>query len=177
MQRISIIGSSGSGKTTLAKQISQRLLIPHIELDYLHWEPNWVEIADDIFRDRVSQSLSGDSWVVDGNYSQVRDIVWGKADTIIWLDYSLSIIFSRLIWRTLQRVFTQQEVCNGNRETWQTTFSSKDSVILYTLQTYQQRRREYPQLFTKPEYSHLRIIRLHSPKATENWLLNLDNSE
>ncbi|WP_242038993.1 ATP-binding cassette domain-containing protein [Anabaena lutea] len=39
MQRISIIGSSGSGKTTLAKQISQRLSIPHIELDYLHWEP------------------------------------------------------------------------------------------------------------------------------------------
>jgi adenylate kinase family enzyme len=176
MQRISIIGTSGSGKTTLAKQISQRLTIPHIELDYLHWQPNWVEIADHIFRDQVSQSLSGNSWVVDGNYSQVRDIVWEKADTIIWLDYSVSVILNRLIWRTLQRVLKKQEVCNGNRETWQTTFS-KDSVILYAVQTYQQRRREYLQLFTQPEYSHLQIIRLTSPQTTENWLLDLDNSE
>jgi adenylate kinase family enzyme len=122
MQRISIIGTSGSGKTTLAKQISQSLNIPHIELDYLYWQPNWVEHSDDIFRSKVSQALSINSWIVDGNYSQVRDIIWQKADTIIWLDYALSVILNRIIWRTLQRVLKKQEVCNGNRETWQTNF-------------------------------------------------------
>ncbi len=47
MQRISVVGTSGSGKTTLARDISQLLGIPHVELDYLHWEPNWVEVSDD----------------------------------------------------------------------------------------------------------------------------------
>ncbi|MBD2165820.1 adenylate kinase [Calothrix membranacea FACHB-236] len=169
MQRISIVGTTGSGKTTLAKQISLRRNIPHIELDYLHWEPNWVEVPNHVMRERVSQSLSGNSWVVDGNYSIVRDIVWGTADTVVWLDYSWWVVMSRILRRTMSRVVTKQEVCNGNRETWQTTFSG-DSIILWALKTYDKKRKEYPQLFTKSEYSHLRIVHLRSPAATENWL-------
>lgn len=169
MQRISIVGTTGSGKTTLAKQISLRRNLPHIELDYLHWEPNWVEVPNQIMRERVSQALSGNSWVVDGNYSIVRDIVWGKADTVVWLDYSWWVVMSRILQRTMSRVITQQEVCNGNRETWQTTFS-RDSIILWALKTYDKKRREYPQLFTQPEYAHLRIVHLRSPADTENWL-------
>ncbi|MBD2208479.1 adenylate kinase [Nostoc linckia FACHB-104] len=169
MQRISIVGTTGSGKTTLAKQISLRRNLPHIELDYLHWEPNWVEVPNQIMRERVSQALSGNSWVVDGNYSIVRDIVWGKADTVVWLDYSWSVVMSRILRRTMSRVITQQEVCNGNRETWQTTFS-RDSIILWALKNYYPLRREYPQLFTKSEYAHLRIVHLRSPADTENWL-------
>ncbi|BAZ31310.1 topology modulation protein [Cylindrospermum sp. NIES-4074] len=169
MQRISVIGTSGSGKTTLAKQISQRLAIPHIELDYLHWEPNWVEAPNDVMREKVAQALTGNSWVVDGNYGQVRDIVWGQADTIVWLDYSFPVVMSRVIRRSFQRVVTQQEVCNGNRETWKITFS-KDSVILWALTKHHKNRQKHPQLFAQPEYSHLRIVHLRSPKATQNWL-------
>ncbi|BAY33090.1 topology modulation protein [Nostoc carneum NIES-2107] len=169
MQRISIVGTTGSGKTTLAKQISLSRNLPHIELDYLHWEPNWVEVPTQIMRERVSQALSGNSWVVDGNYSIVRDIVWGKADTVVWLDYSWWVVMSRILQRTMSRVITQQEVCNGNRETWQTTFS-RDSIILWALKTYDKKRREYPQLFTQPEYAHLRIVHLRSPGDTANWL-------
>lgn len=116
-QRISVIGTSGSGKTTLARQIAQWFIIPYVELDALHWEPNWVEVPDDVMRDRVSQALSCSTWVVDGNYNQVLDIVWSQAETVVWLDYSLPVIMSRLVQRTLRRVVMQQEVCNGNRET------------------------------------------------------------
>ncbi len=56
--RISVIGTSGSGKTTLARKISQRLAIPHIELDYLYWKPNWVEVSEEIFRQRVADALT-----------------------------------------------------------------------------------------------------------------------
>ncbi|HEY9296341.1 MAG TPA: adenylate kinase, partial [Phormidium sp.] len=153
-QRISVIGTSGAGKTALAKQISQRLVIPHIELDALHWEPNWVEAPDHIFRERVINAISGDSWVVDGNYSPVRDIVWKKADTIVWLNYSLSVIMTRLLWRTFERSLTQQELWSGNHETLQKSFLSRDSILLWALQTYRTRRKEYPILFAQPEYSH-----------------------
>ncbi len=172
MQRISVIGTSGSGKTTLARQISQHLAIPHIELDYLHWEPNWVEVSDSVFQQGVEQSLTGDSWIVDGNYSKVRDYVWRKADTVVWLDYSLPVIMSRVLRRTYKRVTTQQEVCNGNRETWKTTFS-RYSIILWVLQTYKRRRKEYPILFQQPEYAHLQIVHLRSPQAAQDWLQSL----
>jgi adenylate kinase family enzyme len=172
LRRISVVGTSGSGKTTLAHQISQILAIPHVELDALHWEPNWTEAPKDMFRDRVLQALSGGSWVVDGNYTAVRDIVWGRADTIVWLDYSLPVMLSRVVRRTLRRVLMQEELWSGNRETWQTTFS-RDSIILWLLQTYQKNRKEYSILFSKQEYGHLKIVHLRSPQITKNWLLTI----
>ncbi|MFB2975210.1 AAA family ATPase [Microseira sp. BLCC-F43] len=173
MQRISVVGTTGSGKTTLARQICQRLAIPHVELDALHWEPNWTEVPDEVMRDRVSQALSGNRWVVDGNLNNdERNIVWSKADTVVWLDYSLPVIMSRIIWRTFWRVVTKENVCNGNRETWKTTFS-RDSIILWALQTYGKRRREYPILLQKPEYAHLEVLCMRSPKSTQDWLSSL----
>lgn len=171
-QRISVVGTSGSGKTTLARQISQRLAIPHIELDALYHEPNWTEAPTDVFRKRVEQALSGDSWVVDGNYSKVRDIVWSRADTVLWLDYPLPVIMRRVVRRTFQRVVKQEELWNGNRETWQTTFS-RDSIILWALTTYQKNRNQYLILLSQPEYAHLKILHLRSPKTTHTWLLSL----
>ncbi len=171
-QRICVIGTSGAGKTTFARQVSHSLMIPHFELDSLYWEANWISTPYDIFRDRVKQSLVGNSWIVDGNYSKVRDIVWGNADTLIWLDYSFPVVMSRVLWRTFRRVTTQQQVCNGNYETWKKVFS-RESIILWALQTYRKRKKEYPILINKPEYSHLNVVRLTSPQATKDWLLTL----
>ncbi|WP_414624344.1 AAA family ATPase [Calothrix sp. CCY 0018] len=171
-QRICVIGTSGAGKTTLARQIAQKLNIFHFELDSLFWEPNWVTAPADIFRRRVEEALVGNNWIVDGNYSKTRDIVWGKADTLVWLDYSFPLVMSRVLWRTFHRVTTQQQICNGNYETWGKVFS-KESIILWSLQTYRRRKKEYPILIKQPEYSHLNIVRLTSPQAAEDWLSNL----
>ncbi|HBB34928.1 MAG TPA: adenylate kinase [Cyanobacteria bacterium UBA8803] len=170
--RISVVGTTGSGKTTLARHISQYLAIPHVELDAFNHEPNWQEASTDVFRKRVEESLNTESWVVDGNYSRVRDIVWHRANTVIWLDYSLPVIMSRLMWRTFWRVVKQEELWNGNRETWQRTFS-RESILLWALTTYRQKRKNYPLLFQKPEYAHLQVIHLRSPKATSTWLASL----
>lgn len=171
-QRISVVGTTGSGKTTLARQLAQQLAISHVELDALHWQPNWTPASIDVFRDRASQALSGNHWVVDGNYSVIRDIVWNRADTIVWLDYPFPVIMTRLLRRTWRRVVRQEELWGGNRETWQKTFSS-DSILLWALKTYRKKRKEYPILFQKPEYAHLTVIRLNSPKVTDAWLANL----
>ncbi|MEW6493215.1 MAG: AAA family ATPase [Cyanobacteriota bacterium] len=171
-QRIAVVGTTGSGKTTLARQLAQQLAIPHVELDALHWQPNWTPASVSIFRDRVSQALSGNNWVVDGNYSKIRDIVWSRADTIVWLDYPLPVIMRRLLRRTWRRVVMQEELWSGNRETWQQTFS-RDSILLWALKTYRKKRKEYPLLFQNQEYAHLTVIRLNSPKVTDAWLANL----
>lgn len=171
-QRISVVGTSGSGKTTLAREISQCLAIPHIELDALHWEPNWTEAPINIFQKRVEQSLSTNSWVVDGNYSKIRHIIWSRADTVVWLDYPLPIIMGRLLQRTWRRVVMQEELWSGNRETWQKTFS-RDSILLWAIKTYRRNRNKYPILLAQPEYIHLKVVHLHSPKATGTWLANL----
>ncbi|WP_341528685.1 hypothetical protein WKK05_04970 [Nostoc sp. UHCC 0302] len=113
------------------------------------------------------------TYLVDGNYSIVHDIVWQRADTVIWLDYSWTVVMSRILRRTVSRVVTQQEVCNGNRETWKKSFFSRDSVVLWALQTYGKNRQKYQLLFQESEYAHLQVVHLRSPSAAQDWLLSL----
>jgi adenylate kinase family enzyme len=171
-QRISVIGTSGSGKTTLAQRLAKQCNIPHVELDALHWEPNWVEAPHDVFCQRISEGLKGDRWVVDGNYHKVRDLVWSRASSVVWLDYPFWVVLNRIVQRTLWRGLTRAELWNGNRESLQKALS-KDSMILWMLKTYQRRRQEVPALLQRSEYSHLTVVHLKSPQATEAWLLSL----
>ncbi len=169
--RIAIVGTTGSGKTTLARQLAMRFGIPQIELDALHWGPNWDPAPVEVLRERTTRALSGETWVADGNYSTVRGIVWGRADTLIWLDYPLRVILWRLLRRSLRRSLLREELWNGNRETLRAQFASRESLFLWVLQTYWRRKREYPALLAKPEYAHLAVVRLHSPGETHRWLL------
>ena len=172
-RRIAIIGVTGSGKTTLARQISAILGIPHVELDSLHWGPNWVMAETDAFRSQVTHALACDEWVTDGNYSKARDIIWERADTIVWLDYSLPVILWQLVSRTLWRIITREELWNTNRETWRGALFSKDSLFLFAVQSHPRHRKSYPELFQKPENAHLRVIRLKNRRETLHWLMQL----
>lgn len=175
-RRITVVGTTGSGKTTLARQISQRLGIRHVEMDALHWAPNWTPVEPEVFRQATAQALRGDAWVTDGNYSKVRDIVWGRADTVVWLDLALPIILGRLIWRSVRRIATREELWNRNRESLRAQMG-RDSLIAWALQTYRRRRKEYPMLFARPEYAHLAIVHLRSPRETRHWLAMLPATE
>jgi len=172
-QRISVIGTSGSGKTTVAGQIARRLGIPHVELDALYWETDWTPTPLDVFRERVSQALSGDAWAVDGNYSKVRDLIWSRADTVVWLNYWLPVIMWQLVWRTLRRGLTQEELWGGNQESLTRALFSRESILLWALQTYRRRRREYPVLLSQSEHAHLAVAHLRSPRAARDWVLSL----
>ena len=172
--RIAVVGTTGSGKTTLARRLAQLLAIPHVELDAIHWGPNWTPISPELFCERTTQALNGTSWTVDGNYSRVRDIIWSRADTIVWLDYALPVIMGRLITRTLRRSLTRENLWGGNRETLGKALFSRESILLWALRTYRRRRREYPALLARPEFAHLTLVRLCSPRETGNWLRHLE---
>ena len=173
-RRIAVVGTTGSGKTTMARRIAQRLALKHVELDALHWGPDWTPAPIELFRERTAQALDGDAWVVDGNYGKVRDIVWSRADTVVWLDYPLLVILGRLVWRTLRRIITREELWQGNRERFVAQFASRDSLFLWALRTYPRRRREYPALLQRPEHVRLTVVHLRSPGDARDWLASLE---
>jgi adenylate kinase family enzyme len=170
LRRVVVVGTTGSGKTTLARTLAQRLNAPHVELDALHWEPNWQPASSGIFRERTAQALVGESWVVDGNYSLVRDITWERADTIVWLDYALPLILARLTRRTFWRIATRVELWNGNHERLRATLLTRDSILVWALTTYRRRKRDYSSMQSEPRYAHLAVVRLRSPRAARQWL-------
>jgi len=174
-RRLVVVGTTGAGKSTLAKRLSETLGLNFVELDALYWEPGWraASVAD--FRARVVEATAGDDWVVAGNYRQVRDIIWPLADTVVWLDYSLPLLFARLTRRTLRRAITREVLWNGNREDFWPHLKlwSEESLYHWLFKTYRQRRRELPILFSRPECAHLTVIRLASPRGTEDWLARM----
>src|ERR1700722_8683994 len=103
MRRIVIVGASGAGKSTLAAELAKRLAVPHIELDALHWGPNWTPTPTHILLPRVEVALAGDGWTVCGNYLTLRDVTWRRADTLIWLDYPMRLVVWRSFRRTIRR--------------------------------------------------------------------------
>jgi adenylate kinase family enzyme len=170
VRRVVVLGVSGAGKTTFAAALALKLRVRHIELDALHWEPNWVMAELEVFRDRVARAVAADAWVADGNYSKARDLVWTRADTAVWLDYSFALAFARLVRRTLVRVTTREELYSGNRERFQDQFLSRDSLFLWAITSYRRHRASYPELFASEPYRHLQVVRLRTPRAAERWL-------
>ena len=135
IRRVAVVATTGSGKTTLAGQLAAHLGIPHVELDAIHWGEYWSHAPADVFRRRLVRSVQGDAWVTDGNYSEVRGIIWARAGTVVWLDHSLPVILWRVTWCTLWRTIRREELWSGIRERFREAFTSRDSIILYALRT------------------------------------------
>lgn len=175
MKRIVVIGTTGSGKTTFARQLARTFGIPHIELDALHWNPNWQETPKEQFIEKVEAATQAPAWVVDGNYTtKVSPIVWQRADTILWLDYPFPVVLSRLLARTVRRLWSGEECCNGNRESLKNLLS-KDSLLLWAVSSHWRHRREYAAKLRQPAHGGLRQMRFHSPKEASRWLEQIIN--
>ena len=170
-----VVGTTSSGKSTLAEQLAQKISGDFIELDALNWGANWTAAGDEILRARADEATRSPCWVVAGNYRITRPITWSRAEAVIWLDYSLWVIFWRLFWRTWRRTSYKEELWNGNREHLSTQLKlwSEESLFHWLFKTYWRRKREYPQLFEQPEFSHLKIIRFKTPQETDKWLENI----
>ena len=173
LRRVVVIGSSCSGKTTLAGRISGVRGVPHIELAAIHWLPQWRERPTEEFRELAALAVAGDRWVADGNYSVVRDIVWARAPSIIWLNYSFPLVLWRVLNRTISRSVRGRVLFSGNKESLRMAFLSRESIIWWVISTYHRRQREFPVLFQNPEFRHLDIIEFRKQRQADAFLGSL----
>ncbi len=176
--RVVVSGTSGSGKSTLSRRISRQFGLPLVELDAINWQPNWHDISRHdpaLFIARVKQAVEGERWVVDGNYSIVRDPLWNRATHVIWLDYDLRVVMARVVLRTLFRVVLRTKLWAGNRERLHTVFQP-DHPIRWAWSTHAGRRRDMLTRIQQPVWAGLMILRLRRPREVAAALESLRRS-
>ena len=178
VRRVSVVGTSGSGKSTFASSLARWLGASFLELDAVHHQADWRPLPRAEFRALVAGAAEGERWVIDGNYRSVQDLVWARADTVVWLDLPRRTVMRRVIWRTLRRVGGRVELWNGNRERWRNFLSldKEESVIAWAWQTHASNRARYGEAMADAANGHLRFVRLRSPASVRRFLRETEYS-
>jgi hypothetical protein len=171
-ERILILGRTGSGKTTLARELSAGLGVPHVELDSLYFGPDFSRAPLSLLRERTSAAIAGERWVTDGNKRAVRDLVWPRADTIVWLDYPFYVSVWRLAKRARTRTLalSAEAAQTDRRAGLPKQMLAAATGVLTALRSHRGQRRRYPRMFAEPANQHLAVARLRSPRAARQWV-------
>jgi adenylate kinase family enzyme len=170
--RICVVGCSGAGKSTFGRRCAA-LGYAFLELDGVFHQAGWRKLPDDEARARIGAFLDAhDRWVVDGNYARFRDLLWTRADTIVWLDPGRWTVSLGVARRSLGRLIRREELWNGNRERWSEVFSldPERSVIAWAWTRFPLYRQEYAREEHAPEWSHLRWARLRTRREADALL-------
>lgn len=177
-RRIVFQGISGSGKTTLARRVAAALDVPFVETDALVHGPGWSETGDAELRELLRPTVERDGWVLDSDYRRkIGTYVMEHADTVVWLDLPLRTCLRRLWRRTVPRIRNQEELWNGNTESWRAAFVGWESLFVFAIRKHVAQRRDLPELLARPELAHVELVRLRTPAAVEAWVGTLERGE
>jgi hypothetical protein len=167
VRRIVVLGVSGAGKSTLARELARLVDAPHVELDAIQHGPDWTPPPSEEFRARLATVTDGPAWVVDGNYiALTADVLWHRADLIVWLDLPLWVVVPRLVRRSTARIVRRTVLWNGNRETL-SALVGPDSLIAWAVGAHRRHRAEYPGRLAR---AGVPWVRLRSVAAVSRWL-------
>lgn len=174
MKRIVVVGSSGSGKTTFARRLAVALGLPHLEMDSVFHRDGFADTAHDEFLPILDEFTASEGWVVDGNYTShgTRDVVWPKADTVVWLDLPRKTAMARVVRRTLRRVLSREELWPGVKEPFSNLYSLDpyENIIVWTWTRHRHVQEKYEKTMTDGSWSHADVYRLRSQREVERFL-------
>lgn len=173
MRKICVVGCSGGGKTTFAKLLAKALQLPHLELDSIYHQPNWTSLSRDEFRSKVEAFTAQSGWVVDGNYySDIGDITWERADTVVWMDTPRLVATGRVMKRTFGRILLRKELWNGNRERLREALSRdpERSIIVWAWARHNKYTDRYAAAMHDERWQQIRFERVRSPQEASELL-------
>lgn len=167
-----IIGSSGAGKSTLSKKLSEKTGLKVIHLDKIYWKPNWTEPEKDEWKKTLEKVLrGGESWIMDGNYSNTLDVRVPACDTIIFLEMPATIC----IYRVLKRVaFSYKKTRPDMAEDCPEKF---DWEFIKWIWDFENRSKPKIEKILKEYENEKTIIRLKSKREVEEFLAKITAKE
>jgi hypothetical protein len=167
-RRIAVIGCSGSGKSTLAAALAGRLGLPYLATDAVFWTADWRPVPYAETRAWLDAATAAPAWITDGNFDGDRDILWARAELIVWLDLPLSLVLAQAARRNLGWWASRAPVSGGQRMSLAKAWSG----LRHVLRSHGLKRRTYPGWLG--ELTSTEVVRLRSRREAAAWLDKVD---
>lgn len=166
MKKVLVIGSCGAGKSTFAKRLHLATGLKLIHLDSFYHLPNWEEPPDDVWLKTVKELVSGDEWIIDGNYGGSMEMRMNYCDTVIWLDFPRTVCLWRVIKRTLKYYKkTRPDMAEGCKE----RFDREFLIYVWNFQ-----KDKNPSIESRlKKFGKIKIFRLKSNQEIEDFLIGI----
>lgn len=97
-KRIAIWGPPGSGKTTFSRKLGQQLKINVIHSDTIFQGQS---IHDSNIKQKTKAILQQSTWIIDGNFGELRIEVLKSAELVIILNLPFKTLWTRILARFL----------------------------------------------------------------------------
>lgn len=167
MNKIVIVGNVSSGKTTLANKLGKLLDIPVHHLDKIFWVQE-KGIKQDVFIAQQEEMMKGEKWIMDGNFmrSKSYDLRLSNADTIIYFDFPIAIIYWRLLKRFI-KYFNKLRPDMGGNKKFHIDWKLLKFIWNYPAQDERSRVLQYS--------SSKNLIILHNPKEERIFLKDIES--
>lgn len=105
MKKIIVIGCPGGGKSTFARQLRDKTGLPLHYLDMIWHKPDKSNVTRAEFDKALGEIISGERWIIDGNYSRTLEVRMAACDTVILLDMPLVVCLAG----AMKRIGTKRE--------------------------------------------------------------------
>ncbi|MFE9137658.1 adenylate kinase [Streptomyces sp. NPDC007355] len=156
------IGTMGGGRRV-------SLGLPHTDLDdilFAHDGP----LPLDEFRAKAECVTQGDAWVGKGNYSKLADVVWHRAEVLVWLDLPLALVVPRIVYRSLRQLVGLYTSTQAQRLTWNRAFLGRRSLLRTAVRKYRHNRPRYAQQVAETAVLGVQGVQLRSGRQADAWL-------
>jgi len=167
MKRVLVIGPGGAGKSTFAKRLGEALNIEVKHLDVAYWRSGWSKPSEDEWVQTVNQLISGDTWILDGNFGGTLELRLRHCDTIIFLDMPRLLCVWRVVKRRLlYRNRSRPDMAAGCHE-------KLDLDFLLWVWNYSQRSRPRVVKLLREQAGGKEVVWLRSQREVERFLARL----
>jgi adenylate kinase family enzyme len=166
MKRVLVIGSSGAGKSTFSRRLGEKTGLEVIHLDVLFWKPNWTESPRDEWLKTIENALEGDSWIMDGNFSNTMEMRLKACDTVVYLDFPRTTCVYRILKRVVvYRKSRRPDMAEGCGEKFDWEFTK-------WVWNFPTRTKPKVEALLKQCENEKTIIRLKSKQEVEDFFAN-----
>ena len=168
MKRVLVIGPGGAGKSTFARQLGNALNLDVNHLDTTYWRSGWTKPSEDEWLQTVNRLVSGDSWILDGNFGGTLELRLKHCDTVVFLDMSRLLCLWRIVKRRLfYRNRSRPDMAEGCHE-------KLDLDFILWVWNYSRRSRPRVVKLLREQCDGKEIVWLRSRREVRNFLASLN---